>query len=86
MTTPLSLLPLLLSLLPGPQVPLGVTIDPGNIAFILNQTEAAIFVIDQDLMDTAFSLLPKCPHIKYIIVMRRPLDAPKEVSQHVWGV
>ena len=62
------------------QVPLGVTIDPGNIAFALNQTEAAIFVIGQDVMDIAFSLLPKCPHIKYVIVLRRPLDEPKEAS------
>lgn len=66
-------------------MPLGVTVDPGNMAFVLNQTEAAIFVVGQDIMDIAFSLLPKCPLIKYLIVMKRPLDQPREVCLQVCG-
>ena len=54
--------------------------DPGNMAFILNQTEAGVLVCDPDMLDVIVtSLIPRCPHLKCVIVMKMKREEDKKV-------
>ena len=62
------------------QIPIGVAVDPGSMAFILNQTEAGVLVCDASMLDiVASNLVPQCPHLKYVIVMKAKCKENQEV-------
>ena len=50
------------------------------MAFILNQTEAGVLVCDPDMLDVVVtSLIPRCPHLKCVIVMKTKSEEDKKV-------
>ena len=50
------------------------------MAFILNQTEAGVLVCDPDMLDVILtSLIPRCPHLKCVIVMKTKREEDKKV-------
>jgi fatty acid CoA ligase FadD9 len=68
----------------APTIPIGVAVDPGSMAFILNQTEAGVLVCDASMLDiVASNLVPQCPHLKYVIVMKAKCKENQELPKGV---
>ena len=62
------------------QVPFGVTFDPSQMEFILNQAEAPVLLCDAESLNKILSVVPRCCSVKVVIVMSRKVDTPTKVG------